>query len=763
MKGYQTSFSGMFQTGTDGMPSVDRVEIPLIQRDYAQGRQNDAVQVIRHDFLAVLIRAVAGGPPVDLDFVYGEVNDGTLRPLDGQQRLTTLFLLHWYLAAKTGRLGEASSWLKFSYATRPSAELFCRQLVKPEHHPSFGELRPSAWIQDQAWYLYAWRHDPSVQSMLVMLDAIDFRLSGEGVDLQAAWQRITESAKPAISFHFLPIEDMPSGEELYIKMNSRGKPLTEFETFKARFEQILEETMPQGRFDELIHKLDGPWTDVLWRYHGGDYVVDDEFMRYLEFIIEICEWRDGVVGGSDRLLDRAQRVFASDNSNGERNVAFLFHAFDTWESTDIGEVFASHFQKEGQTQNARGSRVTLFESRSVNLFEECCRRYGQMNGNARLFTLSETLLLFAILIHRQFETDDFQERLRVLRNLTDLADEVRENRIIELVGSVEKFIRNGEISHLGGFNPDRVEDEEYKRSFLQEHPEQGPALRRLEDHHLLRGRLFAFELDSQNFSQRAFAFDSITSKGYWLRLTGALLAKGDYGHAIAGGRGHQLGSKENESRWREVFTRRGRNRNEALRTALGELLDSVAQTESGATEALEAVSSSFSRERLQERTLDWRYYLVTYAAMREGDTGIYYGEHFRESRRWEYSMCMLRTMSITGGAWYRDPYLLSAWRESGVGDAVLNPWFRGYENEPRWLRLKRSDAGIRCVAGGFELAAPLEEKGAEKFRQVCHKFGATSTEFLPVNQAAHGERLIDSEDRVQKCAAFIQELVDAGL
>ena len=32
---------------------------------------------------------------------------------------------------------------------------------------------------------------------------------------------------------------MGSGEDLYIKMNSRGKPLTPFENFKARFEQAI--------------------------------------------------------------------------------------------------------------------------------------------------------------------------------------------------------------------------------------------------------------------------------------------------------------------------------------------------------------------------------------------------------------------------------------------------------------------------------------------------------------------------------------------
>lgn len=221
MKGYETSFFGMFQPRTDGMPSVNRVEIPLIQRDYAQGRENAAVQVIRRDFLDVLIGAITGGDPVGLDFVYGDIEDDTLRPLDGQQRLTTLFLIHWYVAARTGRLAEAGHWLNFAYATRPTAELFCRQLVKPEHQPTIDFVVPSEWITNQAWYLFAWRHDPSVRSMLVMLDAIHERLSAAGIDLDVAWSRLTDIEKPAISFHFLPIDDMPSGEELYIKMNSR--------------------------------------------------------------------------------------------------------------------------------------------------------------------------------------------------------------------------------------------------------------------------------------------------------------------------------------------------------------------------------------------------------------------------------------------------------------------------------------------------------------------------------------------------------------
>ncbi len=41
-----------------------------------------------------------------------------------------------------------------------------------------GEAEPSEWIKDQPWYLFLWRHDPTIQSMLVMIDAIHERFRG---------------------------------------------------------------------------------------------------------------------------------------------------------------------------------------------------------------------------------------------------------------------------------------------------------------------------------------------------------------------------------------------------------------------------------------------------------------------------------------------------------------------------------------------------------------------------------------------------------
>ncbi len=147
MDGYVTSYARLFQPRLDGSPLVTNIEIPSIQRDYAQGRTDERASKVRSRFLDVLHTALTGKAPVSLDFVYGSLEGETLHPLDGQQRLTTVFLLHWYLGYRAGELAEEQPWMKFSYATRPSARLFCERLVRAA--PAPGETQPTSWIVDQ--------------------------------------------------------------------------------------------------------------------------------------------------------------------------------------------------------------------------------------------------------------------------------------------------------------------------------------------------------------------------------------------------------------------------------------------------------------------------------------------------------------------------------------------------------------------------------------------------------------------------------------
>ena len=180
---------------------IKGIDIPIIQRDYAQGRENDEVSRIRSRFLDALRHALMDDCPITLDFVYGEINeDGYLIPLDGQQRLTTLFLLHWYVSKHEVISPEKCSFLdRFSYDTRYSAREFCKKLAG--FTPEFENDRLSEDILDQSWFPMDWTNDPTIASMLVMIDAIHDKFK----DTAGIWEKLESGC---ISFYFLPLKEM---------------------------------------------------------------------------------------------------------------------------------------------------------------------------------------------------------------------------------------------------------------------------------------------------------------------------------------------------------------------------------------------------------------------------------------------------------------------------------------------------------------------------------------------------------------------------
>jgi uncharacterized protein with ParB-like and HNH nuclease domain len=108
-----------------------KISIPIIQRDYAQGREEESEK--REKFLNAILNHLNNNEKLHLDFVYGRVKDNTFYPIDGQQRLTTLFLLHWYFALKEKVSNEEKLKLsQFVYDTRISSREFCQSLIKED-------------------------------------------------------------------------------------------------------------------------------------------------------------------------------------------------------------------------------------------------------------------------------------------------------------------------------------------------------------------------------------------------------------------------------------------------------------------------------------------------------------------------------------------------------------------------------------------------------------------------------------------------------
>lgn len=284
----------------------NKILVPKIQRDYAQGRLDIKVSEIRNNFLTSIFEALTAkeSAPLLLDFIYGSTQNNLFTPLDGQQRLTTLFLLHWYFIPESKKsllfkVDGNSCYSLFSYETRISSKDFCnalalyscndlKSLLIQENATNIGSQKQlSDIIKNQSWFLWSWRKDPTVKAMLVMLDEIEARVKQVDVEAQdAIWEQLE---KRKIIFHLLPLEQFALTDELYVKMNARGKELSPFDIFKSS----LEEQMQLNEVSEEIQNkwksnIDSNWIDLFWnklaKNNIGENTASEEQKRIVESV-----------------------------------------------------------------------------------------------------------------------------------------------------------------------------------------------------------------------------------------------------------------------------------------------------------------------------------------------------------------------------------------------------------------------------------------------------------------------------------------------
>jgi hypothetical protein len=498
---FQSLFGSTFEF-EDKNITLSKIEIPIIQRDYAQGRRNEEIKRIRERFLDALFQSIVGNKHITLDFVYGDVSkDGVLTPLDGQQRLTTLFLLHWYIAKKEVVGVKEYDFLKsFSYDTRFSSRDFCHELVK--YSPDFNANMLSDAIKDQSWYPYEWKNDPTIQSMMVMIDAIHEKFDNQS----GLWESLVTNK--IISFYFLPLAEMGLTDDLYIKMNSRGKPLTPFEHFKAEFEGIIKHISEELSM-EINHKFDIDWTDMLFPYRGDNNVIDDEFMRYFHFITDIITYKSGLELERDEFKV-AHLLYSNENYKAKENILYLKNSFDCWYKLDILNFFEQFFSKN----IFQSDKVKIYQD-DLNIFKECLDNYGEYYGRNRRFPLNKMLLLYSIITYLQNKETisevQFRKRIRIIRNLIwNSTDEIRDERMKTLLSESETIILSGEIpiSESGelGYNVRQKEEERKKIEWLIDNAEKEDELYHLEDHSLLKGCVSIIDLNNSSNFKKFFFF-----------------------------------------------------------------------------------------------------------------------------------------------------------------------------------------------------------------------------------------------------------------
>ena len=273
---------GQLKTFRQLLDEEKSIIIPKVQRDYAYGRQEEKVQDVLDGMLTSIIEAVRDNSNNILDFVYGGTyvhksnKKAGLIPLDGQQRLTTLFLLHFYasmLGDEEGKpIGQEDVEIltKFRYETRQSATEFCTNLIRSIRPNLIKGYKPKnnnikALIVDDALYLSTYDSDPNIISMLNVLDKIEKKCAELGaLSLNPClWKRLMERRNN--EFYKLSLDNFGLTDDLFIKMNARGKKLTAFEIFKSDMIATIKKVDEKLK-DDFSKDMDTKWIDIVWDY-----------------------------------------------------------------------------------------------------------------------------------------------------------------------------------------------------------------------------------------------------------------------------------------------------------------------------------------------------------------------------------------------------------------------------------------------------------------------------------------------------------------
>ena len=216
----------------DVLKKIDIV-IPDFQREYAQGRTDAQSSYVRKMFLDEIFNFLEGDNEyLNLDFVYGSVTDKKqLFPFDGQQRLTTLFLVYSCLHSMAGRRED---WLtKFTYSNRDSAAEYCKEIA--------------------------------VGRIPDYIDSMNASVIGMNTTVQGILERIrnsTDGQEYKIPRYIDGLEKIcfyiPSNislvPDIYWRMNARGKKLTPLERFKSSFFDKDEKEYSR-KFDKVAEQI----------------------------------------------------------------------------------------------------------------------------------------------------------------------------------------------------------------------------------------------------------------------------------------------------------------------------------------------------------------------------------------------------------------------------------------------------------------------------------------------------------------------------
>ncbi|WP_224961078.1 DUF262 domain-containing protein [Geomonas subterranea] len=264
---------------------LDQFVIPEIQRDYVWriADVRDLLEYIGECFVK------AGADVPYLGFIYAYNDKDYVHKyflVDGQQRMTTIFLLlvccYRKLNKKLPDYMTHTNKPKIDYKVRQETHDYLTEFIHQEIISS--DLGESA-IRDQVWFHSEYDNDPTIKNMVTNYEFMMEWLNRFAIEDLA---KFTKYVERSVKISYFDLKDGRQGEELYIYMNSRGRQLEANETLKADFLSLVATHEERTKWGKIWEN----WQDFFWKHRNSKRHADadagfNEFLKMVQ-IINLC-------------------------------------------------------------------------------------------------------------------------------------------------------------------------------------------------------------------------------------------------------------------------------------------------------------------------------------------------------------------------------------------------------------------------------------------------------------------------------------------
>lgn len=252
----------------------NKVIIPDLQRDYCWGNpfSTDSKDSLVDSFMDSIFK-LDKSSDITMGLIYGYYDNLMpyhLQLCDGQQRLTTLFLIIGVINRMSGdnryrellisdfELKDDDKEPFLLYGIRESSLYFLSDLTV---HFFLNPYITSESIVKTPWFLNSYKKDPTINSIRKAIHTIETRLDGYEKDICELGDFIIEHLK----FLFYDMNNRQNGEETFVVINTTGEPLTANQNLKPliilanpNYQRIV--SSPDG--NAIIHDTANDWEEM---------------------------------------------------------------------------------------------------------------------------------------------------------------------------------------------------------------------------------------------------------------------------------------------------------------------------------------------------------------------------------------------------------------------------------------------------------------------------------------------------------------------